>query len=329
MDLGIIYQPFSHKRRRAVDSLSAVDAARQLNFFEDSLTDPSLFVVGSEKSPNNERVGSKTPTPDTGRRLKGDRARLIERSERRVSPDLPFNLVTGESAGTGPSHALPTAEPGNTLSLLHEAVQADQTEEADRLRELLKAELVHLGMTELGLYAQAQGDAQEDPQDEFVNEEDLSDHAGDEQDVGLRDGNQQPFEGQAPFEKGGLSSLMQFGEDDGSAILEKLTTARKIDKFVLDGLPAFDLDSAVIVSFAFDELESRVHGVGLNLNRYVPRLISLLVQRSVNAKRVRVHSVQTQFHTQKLKRAGMDYAAFRRTCEQVSAGEVPRYNIPL
>ena len=107
------------KRRRAVDSLSAVDAARRLEF-EDSSTGPSLFVAGSEKSAGNEKVGSLSLTPETsprGRRLKGDRAGRSERSERRVSPDLPFNLVTGDPAGTSPSQGLPTVAPTNFLSL--------------------------------------------------------------------------------------------------------------------------------------------------------------------------------------------------------------------
>ncbi|KAK9831749.1 hypothetical protein WJX74_007901 [Apatococcus lobatus] len=53
---------------------------------------------GSDKSPDTDKLGSKTPTPQT-------------------SP-----------TGAGPSKGLAT----NTLSLLHEAVQADHTEEADR-----------------------------------------------------------------------------------------------------------------------------------------------------------------------------------------------------
>ena len=75
-------------------------------------------------------------------------------------PDLPLNLVTSEPAGAGPPQGLPPVAPTNSLSLPPEAVQADQTEEADRLRKLLKAKVADLGLTELDLLAYAKSDAQ-------------------------------------------------------------------------------------------------------------------------------------------------------------------------
>ena len=72
-------------------------------------------------------------------------------------PDLPFNLVTREPAGASPSQDLPAVAPTNSLSLPPEAVQADQTEEADRL---CKAKVADLGLTELDFLAYAKSDAQ-------------------------------------------------------------------------------------------------------------------------------------------------------------------------
>ena len=78
--------------------------------------------------------------------------------------------------------------------------------------------------------------------------------------------------------------------------------------FVPEGLSASDLDSSVNVGFAFDELEGRVLGIGINLECFVPTFILLLVQKPLNAnvEQTCVHSIQTRSHTQKLSGAGMD-----------------------
>ena len=73
-------------------------------------------------------------------------------------------------------------------------------------------------------------------------------------------------------------------------ILKRLTNARKIDKVVLEGLPAFDLDSAVNVGIAFDELEGSVQDVGLKLKRFVRKLNS---RKQIKASKL-VHASPTQ-----------------------------------
>lgn len=321
------------KRRRqqkaALAALEAASHAASRGELESSAADRSVAAVGPDGSPVNRKTPAAAGSPGTspaGLLQNRSLPRKAPVSRRLVSPDLPFNLITGDPAGSAPS---PASNSGtmDTISLLKQAKEAHDYEEVEKLKAILAVELHEVGIA-LPEDSESPSDLH-DPNEPLVTEEGAALQSDGELEDGMLEGDRDLPEKEAVVpNKDDEPIHPKVVENDPHVILEKLTALRKIDKFVIEGLPDFDLDSQHAVGFAFDELEAKVYGTGINLDRFVPRLLPLLVQKSVqaNAEKVRVHSVSMQFHSHKQRGETMDYATFRRACQHVSAGETPRYN---